>query len=43
MRRLNVKDILKQFYLRTSITGMGAQHLRSLFHAELNADAYRRR
>ena len=31
MRRLYVKDILKKFYLRTLIIGMGAQHLRSLF------------
>ena len=31
MRRLYVKDIPKEFYLRTSITEMGAQHLRSLF------------
>ena len=31
MGRLYVKDILKKFYLSTSITGMGAQHLRSLF------------
>jgi hypothetical protein len=31
MRRLYVKDIPKQFCLRTLITGMGAQHLRSLF------------
>jgi hypothetical protein len=31
MRRLFVKDILKEFCLRTLITEIGAQHLRSLF------------